>query len=150
METIDERAAYCGLYCGACPTFLATRSEGGMAAGDGERLACDGCRSDRQPTWCAECELKACAAKRGLAFCGDCAEYPCGPYSEFRDSAEYPYHLDCPGHLKAIASSGAPTWLASMEEKYRCPRCSKPVSWWSGSCPSCGAPSPGFRKPAQG
>jgi rubredoxin len=30
IEAIDNRAAYCGLYCGACPVFLATSAEGGL------------------------------------------------------------------------------------------------------------------------
>jgi hypothetical protein len=149
METVDNRAAYCGLFCGACPVFLATRAEGGLATEDGSRIACDGCRSERLPSWCAECGLKACAKKKGLAFCGECSDFPCDPYAGFRDAKEYPYHLDCPGYLKAIASMGAAAWLSSMEEKYRCPRCAKPISWWSGMCPSCGSPVPGYRKPAR-
>jgi hypothetical protein len=149
-NAIDGRAAYCGLFCGACPDYLATRSAGGPRIIDGKPIACDGCRSGRQPAWCAECGLKACAARKGLAFCGECAEYPCAPYAGFRDAGEYPYHLDCPAHLKAIGSMGAAPWVQSMEEKYRCPRCAKPVSWWSGTCPSCGSPTPGYRKPERG
>ena len=143
LATTGMRAAYCGLYCGACPVFLATRTDGGLAATDGTRLACDGCRSDRLPPWCAECGLKACARKKGLAFCGECSEYPCVPYAGFRDAREFPYHLDCPGYLKAIKAIGAAAWLSSMEEKYRCPACSKPISGGGGSCPSCGSPVPG-------
>jgi hypothetical protein len=149
IEAIDSRAAYCGLYCGACPVFLATRAEGGLLAEDGALLACDGCRSSRLPPWCAECALKACAREKKLGFCGECSEYPCAPYVGFRDAAQYPYHTECPAYLEAIKAEGWQAWLASMERKWSCPDCSKPASWWDQVCPSCKISMPGFKKPEE-
>ena len=149
MEKIDDRAAYCGLFCGACPLYVATRTDGGIRTEEGELLACDGCRSAaRMGKWCATCTLKTCARGKGLEFCNECAEYPCGPYVEFRDAGDYPYHTECPGYLEAIRAEGWRAWIASMEKKWTCPSCAKPVAWWDRSCQACGADAPGFEKPA--
>jgi hypothetical protein len=151
METnakkLDPRAAYCGLYCGACPVFIATRESGSLSADDGASLSCSGCRSDECAPWCLECSLKKCARKRGLAFCGECADYPCADYSGFRDAPPYPYHAECPGYLKDIAALGTAGWLMSMESKWTCPDCGRPASWWEKKCRACGIPMPGFDKP---
>lgn len=147
MPDIDYRAAYCGLFCGACPVFLATETEGGIKAEDGAILACGGCRSERLTPWCAQCSLKACAQKRGLDFCGECAEYPCESFAGFRDTPDFPYHSECPSYLSAIKAEGWKSWIASMERKWRCPDCGRECSWWDQSCPSCKKAMPGFKKP---
>lgn len=92
--------AYCGLMCGGCPIYLATREE------DADRQRqmrieiarkinetyhsqykpvdvtdCDGCRTDsgRLFTGCLKCEIRACAQKRNLEHCGECDGYACDP-----------------------------------------------------------------------
>lgn len=146
-KKIDQRAAYCGLYCGSCPVFIATRESGGMKTKEGGTLSCSGCRSDDCPSWCLDCELKKCARKREMAFCVDCADYPCEPYVGFRDASEYPYHAECPAYLEEIKAKGAPAWLGDMEAKWTCPDCGRPASWWDKKCKACGVPMPGFDEP---
>jgi hypothetical protein len=147
VTRIDDRAAYCGLFCGACPVFLATRAEGGLKAEGGALLSCDGCRSERLPVWCAQCSLKTCARKKEIEFCGDCGQYPCADYAGFRDSADYPYHSECPGYLSSIKAEGWKAWLESMERMWSCAECGRPASWWDRICPSCRSAMPGFQKP---
>ena len=54
-----DKLAYCGLYCGACPLYLATRAgtldslvSHGMGA---EHLRCLGCRSEKVSVYCLNC-----------------------------------------------------------------------------------------------
>jgi len=74
----------CGLYCGACVTYIACER------GDSERLVelakrfskyrgqevkvsdltCEGCLpSGAIALFCRECTLPACAVKKGLSYC---------------------------------------------------------------------------------
>jgi hypothetical protein len=42
--------------------------------------ACGGCRADNR-CGIPGCAAKTCAAERGVGFCGECAEFPCGKNS---------------------------------------------------------------------
>ncbi len=143
-------AAYCGLYCGACPLFLETaRRPAGTAPAPGEQR-CLGCRSDVNGSWCAQCGLKRCAREKGLDFCGACAEFPCPDWRGFRDDPRYPYHVETGDHLRAIAEAGEAEWLRRMERKWTCPTCGARADWYARSCPRCAAAMPGFSRPAAG
>lgn len=58
MKTIEadpERVAYCGLYCGACGSYLRGR--------------CAGCRASDS---CAWCPVRKCCLDAGYQTCADC------------------------------------------------------------------------------
>jgi hypothetical protein len=50
--------ACCGLYCGACRSYL------------GER--CPGCAKNAKATWC---KVRACCKERGIRTCADCTDH---------------------------------------------------------------------------
>jgi hypothetical protein len=50
--------ASCGLYCGACRSYLKGR--------------CPGCHGNVKATWC---KVRACCAEGQLASCAECAEH---------------------------------------------------------------------------
>jgi len=89
----------CGLNCGACPAYVATQADD---AGKIEEIAgqwseqygadvkpehvwCDGCMTagERKCGHCAECEIRACVADRGLATCAGCGDYACDKLTGF-------------------------------------------------------------------
>lgn len=47
--------AFCGLYCGACRTFLSGK--------------CPGCRENLKATWC---KLRLCCVENNFLSCADC------------------------------------------------------------------------------
>lgn len=51
--------AACGLYCGACRSYLSGR--------------CPGCAENGKATWC---KVRSCNRERGYASCAECGEYP--------------------------------------------------------------------------
>ena len=55
--------AYCGLYCGACPSFVSGK--------------CDGCRSNAANSAIKyrKCPVKPCCAGNGFFTCADCTEF---------------------------------------------------------------------------
>ena len=68
---IDEKlVARCGLYCGACRSYLKGK--------------CPGCRGNDKATWCT---VRSCCAGQGIATCAECAEFTdpkaCGKYDNF-------------------------------------------------------------------
>ena len=78
---------YCGLYCGACPQFLATQNNtlealAALRNSTPEAMRCQGCKSAVVSGWCQICNLKQCARSKGLELCGDCAQYPCADLQE--------------------------------------------------------------------
>jgi hypothetical protein len=90
---------YCGLFCGSCGIYLATKNgtekkfaeENNMPL---EMVSCYGCRTDKNPVWCTQCKLKSCARNRGFDFCYECADYPCENLEAFKNDPLYPYHLE--------------------------------------------------------
>ena len=66
--------AYCGLYCGACGSYLRGR--------------CPGCHENEKASWC---KVRECCREAGLASCADCRTYPnpqdCGKFNNFFSKA---------------------------------------------------------------
>ncbi len=85
--------AYCGIDCSDCDAYKATRThdqtELERVATEWRKqfgweltaasLACDGCLPSEGPaaSYCAVCEIRACAIDRGLASCAYCDAYVC-------------------------------------------------------------------------
>ena len=59
IQVNAELVAYCGLYCGACRSFL-----GGI---------CVGCHENSRAGWC---KVRSCCMEKLLKSCADCAEFP--------------------------------------------------------------------------
>jgi hypothetical protein len=49
--------AFCGLYCGACDSYLKGR--------------CPGCRENTKATWC---KIRTCCMENGYSTCADCTK----------------------------------------------------------------------------
>ena len=89
--------AACGLDCGTCDIRLAPtdsqaarrlvawfqemgwlEEQEGIAEAVERGMYCKGCRGDRSTHWSADCWiLHCCVDERGLAFCHECARFPC-------------------------------------------------------------------------
>jgi hypothetical protein len=63
-----ELVAYCGLYCGACGSYLKGR--------------CPGCHENVKAGWC---KIRTCCAEHDYATCVDCREFTdpnrCGKFN---------------------------------------------------------------------
>lgn len=96
-----EMIAVCGLDCGVCDIRQAA-GDPGLARGivdwfresRGEEVAieqirCAGCRGDRAQHWSADCWiLECCVDQKGLAFCCECGDFPCGRLTEWAAGSE--------------------------------------------------------------
>ncbi|HEY6837282.1 MAG TPA: DUF3795 domain-containing protein [Geobacteraceae bacterium] len=145
---VDKRlAAVCGLYCGACALFIATAEDaerlGQLAARLGlsvEEARCYGCGSDHRSAFCRSCARAACAAERGVEFCGFCTAYPCEDLRKFQ--AERPHRIELWDDLARIRTIGCEAWLRQIPANYTCPQCRTINSAYDLACRKCGnAPS---------
>jgi hypothetical protein len=49
-------------------------------------VRCLGCKGDRAQHWSADCWiLECCVDKKGLQFCYQCQDFPCGKLSEWAE-----------------------------------------------------------------
>lgn len=130
MEFIPH--GYCGLYCGACPIMLATKTGTGTDQ-------CHGCKSEQPTGYCAVCGIKTCARGKGYEFCDECSAVDtCELMREFMNDAHWPYQQLVASNMASIRQHGLSTWLEQQEQRWRCADCGAPHSWWDETCPRCG------------
>jgi hypothetical protein len=136
-------AAVCGAYCGACPVYSAWAAQDlprleALARDLGtttDRLMCTGCRTPAAFCFGGDCEIKVCARKRGVAFCPDCADYPCERIGRFDAGA--PYRAEIRRDAATLRAGNASAWLMEQDRKWRCSSCGARVPAGSESCPAC-------------
>jgi hypothetical protein len=145
--------APCGLYCGACPMYLATQDKdgerfkalmkqfsGGNMQFKQEDLLCDGCIANgRVATFCRKCAIRACAEeKSNVARCSDCSDSPCARITGFNNDG-MTHHAEVLANLRQIRAMGMKEWTKHEEDRWRCPQCRTAISWYDAACPKCGA-----------
>ncbi len=142
----DKRlAAVCGLFCPACHVFIGTKEEPARLEGMARRLKrsleemqCNGCRSEKRGFYCeSKCIMSKCAEAKGVAFCGECAEYPCKDLKAFQ--TEMPHRIELWKSQARIKEVGYEKWYAEMTEHYSCPKCRTLNSAYDLKCRKCGS-----------
>ncbi len=58
LEARPELVAACGLYCGACKSFLKGK--------------CPGCRENKKASWC---KVRSCNLEHNTSSCAQCSEF---------------------------------------------------------------------------
>jgi len=153
-------AAACGTYCGACPAYLArhtadgqirqkrispepVKAQKGIPPSDWMKgLLCDGCLSGGQLAGhCQGCSIRLHAMETQKdARCTNCADLPCYRITGLINMGGYLHRQEYLPNLKKIGEMGAQEWVKYEEERWRCPRCGNPISWYDAGCINCGAP----------
>jgi len=103
-----------------------------------EQLTCRGCKTDVPACFCADCEMRLCARERGVAFCGECDDYPCEHNKAFQ-ADKHPHHSVVLKNLEAVRERGADAWLAEQAERWKCRSCGARFTWYDKKCDACGA-----------
>jgi hypothetical protein len=84
----------CGIYCGACRIYHATRDkdqkfikklinayEDKLAALEKpleeEDVQCEGCLSENVSIFCRSCSVRDCTHEKGYSGCHECDDFPC-------------------------------------------------------------------------
>ena len=159
----EHLAAACGIYCGACPAYIAKHSEdmpmkmklqkrsssGPAKALKGippsnwmDGLLCDGCLSGGiLAAHCKTCNIRLHALDtQDGARCTDCKDLPCYRVTNLINMGGYLHRKEYLPNLKKIREMGVQEWVKKEEERWRCPKCSMPMSWYDAECARCGEP----------
>ena len=80
-----ELLAPCGLYCGVCGVYMASRDNNQklkdkLASAYGvtsERIVCKGCLSNEKFVYCQTCDIRKCIMEKNYEGCHQCNEFPC-------------------------------------------------------------------------
>jgi hypothetical protein len=97
--------ACCGLYCGACRSYLKGR--------------CPGCHENTKAGWCPQ---RKCCAEHQYATCADCKEYPdaqdCGHFNGFiAKTMSLLFNSNRPAGVRKIRDLGTEGFAAFMAER---------------------------------
>jgi len=147
----EKLVAPCGLYCGACPMYIATQQKDdkkvqammkqfGRANMPADDMLCDGCiGGGRLAVFCRKCEILSCASKKSPQSkrCFDCSDFACDRINKFNNDGML-HHAEVLPNLRQIRSVGLNKWAKLEEEKWSCPKCKSPVTWYDPACSKCG------------
>ncbi len=146
--------APCGLYCGACGVYIATRdgnekfkaAMGNLYGTSPEETQCLGCMQPDPPkilySYCKTCELRDCVKAKGFYSCHQCEEWPCSLVESFG------YATGVRVMKRAIPlwrekvsahgdEEGSVEWARAECERYYCPHCAYPLFRGAQRCRSC-------------
>ena len=158
MNSQERRklAAPCGLYCGACSTYIA-RKRGDEAALDvvakritelrgwviksEEDLVCDGCLSSQLAIMCRRCAMRTCAIEKGITYCAQCSDFPCKTIIDFNNDGR-PHHSEVLDNVCRQQEIGIDAWLDEQEKRWHCMACGCIIEWYDTQCPQCAATLP--------
>lgn len=146
--------APCGLYCGTCGVYIATRDgneklKSRMSRAYGttlEETECLGCmqpdHSDKKFGYCRTCRIKECIREKEFYSCHQCQKWPCEYISNFGFSiAEYVMKRDIP-HWRAMVKKfgdekGSAEWAKSTCRRYHCSSCGAMLFRGAQRCNEC-------------
>jgi len=100
-----DLVACCGLYCGACRSYLKGK--------------CAGCAKNEKATWC---RIRSCCFAKGIRTCAECAEFAdpraCGKFDNFMAKLfGLIFRSDraaCIAQIKRLGLAGHATAMAGM------------------------------------
>jgi len=159
MATNPAFLSPCGLYCGVCAIYIASRDNNiklkerlvtlykGGTSGKGklpnaeklstEDIHCDGCLSGDLFMHCQQCEIRACSKEKGYTGCHECDDFPC------RHIDNFPMAVGKKVILRSVPyrrQFGTEKWVRDEEARYLCPECGNKVFRGAMKCNRCKAP----------
>jgi hypothetical protein len=89
--------------------------------------------------------MRACAKRKGVETCAQCERFPCIRYRLFRVVSwllsiekKLPHQKVRMGNLARIGCIGTDAWLQEQGQRWACPECATPFSWYAKNCSQCG------------
>ncbi len=155
-DEIRNRAlmAPCGLYCGACGVYIATRDGnekfkvalGNLYGTRPEDTECLGCmQEDASKTlysYCKQCKIRECVTSKGYYSCHQCDDWPCSLIENFHFATGLRVmKRTIPIWREKVAelgdAEGSVEWARHECERYHCPHCGQPLFRGAQRCRAC-------------
>ena len=157
-EEIKNRdlMAPCGLYCGTCGVYIATRDNntkfkailGNLYGTEPEETECLGCMQVDPPkklyAYCQSCRIRECVKSKNFYSCHQCTDWPCNMVRHFpiatgrrvmeKAIPEWRACVDAHGDDK-----GSEDWARAECERYHCTNCGEPLFRGAQRCRTCKA-----------
>ena len=146
--------APCGLYCGLCGVYIATRDNndkfkkvmGNLYGTPPEETGCLGCRQADPPKklygYCKLCTIRDCVREKGYYSCHQCDDWPCEMITNFGlATGRRVMERTIPVWREKAAllgdEEGSVEWARSECERYHCSSCGSPLFRGAQRCRVC-------------
>jgi hypothetical protein len=139
----------CGIYCGSCSLYRAYKDRGEYLQQVSEtlkmpleRIRCEGCHALTPNCAGNECKIVRCLDSKGFEYCFECSEYEqhlCQKHEELAKQCA-DCNVDVRTNLERIKAGEVEAWLKECKEKFKCPKCGKPLpilGWDNKKCYHC-------------
>jgi len=149
-----ELMAPCGLYCGTCGVYIATRDNndkfkqvlGNLYGTKPEDTECYGCMQPDPPrklySYCSFCHIRKCVQSKGYYSCHQCSDWPCDLINNFLlETGKQVMKRTIPIWREKVAEfgdeKGSIEWARSECLRYHCSSCGKPLFRGAQKCRYC-------------
>ncbi len=146
--------APCGLYCGVCGIYIATRDLNeefktmitNLYRTKLEDTECMGCMQPDPPkklyNFCKICKIRDCVRSQGYYSCHQCKEWPCTMIENFElAGGSRVMKRAIPIWRSKVAKygdeDGSVEWAKAECKRYHCSACGKPVFMFAQHCITC-------------
>jgi hypothetical protein len=142
--------APCGLYCGVCAVYYATKENnlkfkerlvnvyrGKLPDSDAltpDDISCMGCLSEKPFGYCARCDIKDCTREKGYEGCHQCPAFPCQLIEDFPIPVGKKVIMRAIPHWREV---GTENWISDEEARYLCPSCGHKLFRGARRCNRC-------------
>ena len=131
----NNLAAPCGIYCGACRTYLLKKKD--LFEKKGYKQGCDGCRIRNKN--CAFIRRDCPALRKNeLSFCYECEKFPCQNLKKIDKQYRERLYVSLIDNLRRINEVGVKKWLTEQNKLYTCPECEGEICIHDAECYDCG------------
>ena len=128
-------AAPCGVYCGACRSYLLLKKD--LLEERGYKSGCNGCRIRNKK--CSYIK-RDCALirKNEIEFCYECNTFPCSNLKRLDEMYSKRYGVSQIKNLKRLQEVGFEQWIQEKEKLYQCLDCGGEICVHDAECFDCG------------
>lgn len=146
--------APCGLYCGTCGIYIATRDKNekfrtvmaNLYGTKSEETECLGCMQSEPSKqlygWCQICKIRNCVKSKDFYSCHQCEDWPCDMIENFGYATgvrvmkkTIPVWRDKVAELGD--EQGSVEWARSECNRYLCSSCGEPLFRGAQRCRAC-------------
>jgi len=149
--------APCGLYCGVCGIYMATRDGNQelrqkLSKVYGTKVAKTACRGCMQPEpadcrfpLCDACVIRKCVIGNKLQSCAQCNNFPCEKIANFPFPVAHQFISEAIPLWKSLCEelgteAGNRAFAKSQLERFSCQNCGRPIFRGATWCKACNSP----------